>query len=230
VAESRLRRPGWKILAGAALAALLWFGVPRLLGGMAFFEVRRVEVRGARNLRADEIVRALPIGAGRNIFHDLAPIRAAAESIPGLREVRVGRRLPGTIVVSLREADPIALVMRRGQLQLVGERGEVLYFDPTVAAPDLPVLSETDSVVAHFLARAREADATFFARITAGRRVGQDVMVIVDERRYWFRPEAGAEAIRAVLAVEQDLEKKGRRWAELDARYAGQIVVRWESA
>jgi cell division septal protein FtsQ len=210
--------------------ALLWFGVPRLFGGMAFFEARKVEVRGARNLRAEEIVRALPIRAGRNIFQDLAPIRAAAESIPGLDQVRVGRRLPGTIVVSLRESEPVALVMRQGKLQLVGERGEVLYFDPTVAAPDLPVLAETDSVVAQFLTRVREADATFFARIVSGRRVGEDVVVTVNGRRYWFRPEAGAEAIRAVLAVEQDLEKKGRRWAELDARYGGQVVVRWESA
>jgi hypothetical protein len=32
------------------------------------------------------------------------------------------------------------------------------------------------------------------------------------------------------MAVAQDLEKKGRRWAELDARFAGQIVVRWEAA
>jgi hypothetical protein len=32
--------------------------------------------------------------------------------------------------------------------------------------------------------------------------------------------------IQAVTAVAQDLERRGRPWAELDARYLGQVVVR----
>jgi hypothetical protein len=28
------------------------------------------------------------------------------------------------------------------------------------------------------------------------------------------------------MAVEQDLEKNGRHWTELDGRFAGQVVVR----
>jgi hypothetical protein len=124
----------------------------------------------------------------------------------------------------------VALVMRQGRLQLVSEQGEVLNFDPTVSAPDLPVIREADSLVTRLLARVRETDATFFGRIVAGWRVGDDVVVSVDGQRYLFRPDAGAEVIRAVMAVEQDLEKNGRRWAELDARFAGQVVVRGQAA
>ena len=49
--------------------------------------------------------------------------------------------------------------MRQGRLQLVSERGQVLPFDPTVAAPDLPVVREADSLVTGLLARMRDADA-----------------------------------------------------------------------
>ena len=230
MAPSRLSRPGYRILGALALVALAGFGIARLSGRIEFFRVRRVEVRGARNLRPEEIVRRLPIRPGQNIFDDLTPVRRAADSLEGLEWVRVGRRLPGTIVVTVREADPVALVMRQGRLRLVSEQGQVLAFDPTVSAPDLPVIREADSLVTRLLARVRETDATFFGRIVAGWRMGDDVVVSVDGQRYMFRPDAGAEVIRAVMAVEQDLEKNGRRWAELDARFAGQVVVRGQAA
>jgi hypothetical protein len=232
MAASRLSRPGWKSLGAVVLVAGLWAGLPRLLRGLEFFRVQRVEVRGLRNLRAPEVARAIPVPAGMSILDDLDPIERAADSIPGLEGVSVGRKLPGTLVISVREVPVVALVMRQGKLQLVSEDGVVLRFDPTVTAPDLPVVREADSLVTRLLARIRAADVTFFAGVSGGWRSGEDVVLQVDGQRYWFRPDASAEVIRAVTAVAQDLAKrfKGRRWAELDARFAGQVVVRWEAA
>jgi hypothetical protein len=94
------------------------------------------------------------------------------------------------------------------------------------------VIREADSLVTRLLARVRDADVTFFASVTAGWRSGDDVVLGVDGQRYLFRPDAPAEVIRAVTAVAQDLARtrKGRRWAELDGRFAGQVVVRWGAA
>lgn len=230
MAASRLNKPGWKILGGLVLLAGLGFGLPKLLGKSEFFRVHRVEVRGLVNLRAEEIVSKVPVRAGQSIFADLEAVRRAVDSIPGIDGVRVGRRLPGTIVITIEETPAVALVMREGKLKLVSAGGRVLPFDPTVAAPDLPLIAEADSVVTRFLAHTRDADATFFGRVVSAARSGDDVVLTVDTQRYWFRPDAPAEVIRAVMAVAQDLEKKGRRWAELDARFAGQVVVRWVAA
>ena len=172
----------------------------------------------------------LPVPAGMSLLDDLDGVQRAADSIPGLADVVVSRRLPGTLVVTLREAPPIALVMRKDRLWLLGEDARVLPFDPTVSAPDLPIVRVADSVVTRLLARVRETDATLFSKVVAGWRAGDDVVLAVDGQRYWFRPDAPAEVIRAVTLVAQDLEKKGRRYAELDARFAGQVVVRWEAA
>lgn len=241
MAQSRLSRPGWKVLGALALGALLWLGVPRLLAGLDFFELRKVDVRGQHQLRAEEIVAALRLQPGVSIFASLDSIRRRGDSIPGLESFRAHRRLPGTLVVTVRETDPIALVMRQGKLQLLSERGRVLPFDPRVAAPDLPVAREADSLVTGLLARARAADATLFARIISASRAGDDVLLTVEpaaesdsrrggRRQFRFRPDAPAGVIRAVMLVEQDLVKRGRAWAELDARFAGQVVVRWEAA
>jgi hypothetical protein len=229
VVPSRLSRPGWRILGGLALIALLGMGAVQLFGRMDFFRVRAVEVRGARNLRPEAVVRRLPVRRGESIFDDLDPVRRAADLIPGLRSVRVGRRLPGTLVVTVQEIEPVAYVMRRGRLEFVGANGEVLQLDPTVSGPDLPLAEAADSTVAGFLARLRATDAAFFARVvTAGRR-GDDIVLGSGSQRYLFRPDAGAEVIRSVLFVEQDLTSNGRAWRELDARFADQIVVRTEA-
>ena len=71
---------------------------------------------------------------------------------------------------------------------------------------------------------------TLFSKVISGWRAGDDVVLAVDGQRYWFRPDAPAEVIRAVTLVAQDLERKGRRYAELDARFGGQVVVRWWAA
>jgi hypothetical protein len=226
VAASRLTRPGWRLLGGLALLAIIIVGAPRLFEGLEFFKIRKVEIRGTLSLRPDDVARALPIRAGQSIFMDLAPLQRAADSIEGIASARVSRRLPGTIVVTIREVKPIALVMRKGRLAMVGTDGEVLAFDPVFAVPDLPVVREADSLVTQLLSRVRDTDATFFGRVVSGWRDGDDVVVAAEGQRFWFRPDAGAEVIRAVLAVEQDLEQNARPWTDLDARFAGQVVVR----
>jgi hypothetical protein len=230
VAASRLTKPGWLILGGVGLLLLLFVGLPRLMQRMDFFRVSKIDVRGLTNLRAADVARVLPIPAGMSLFDDLGGVQRAADSIPGLADVVVSRRLPGTLVVEVREVAPIALVMKRGRLQLLGEDARVLPFDPTVSAPDLPIVREADSLVTRLLVRVRDADATLFSRVVSGWRAGDDVVLAVDGQRYWFRPDAPAEVIRAVTLVAQDLDKHGRRYAELDARFAGQVVVRWGAA
>lgn len=241
MARSRLSKPGWKVLGAFALGAILWFGVPQLLAGLDFFQLRKVEVRGQRYLRAEEIIAALPLHPGASIFASLDSVNRAGDSIPGLESFRVHRRLPGTLVVTVRETEPIALVLRNGVLRLISERGRILRFDPLVAAPDLPLAQTADSLVTGLLARVRDADATLFGRVIRAERAGDGVLLTVEpgtesragrgvRQRLRFRPDAPAGVIRAVTQVEQDLVKRGRQWAELDARFAGQVVVRWEEA
>ncbi len=230
MAQSRLTKPGWLILGGVGVVLLLFVGLPRTMRRMDFFRVSKIDVRGLTNLRAEDVARVLPVPPGMSLLDDLDGVQHAADSIPGLADVVVSRRLPGTLVVTVREAPPIALVMRKDRLWLVGEDARVLPFDPTVSAPDLPIVRTADSVVTRLLARVRDADVTLFSKVVAGWRVGDDVVLAVDGQRYWFRPDAPAEVIRAVTFVAQDLEKQGRRYAELDARFAGQVVVRWVAA
>jgi hypothetical protein len=113
---------------------------------------------------------------------------------------------------------------------LVDERGRTLPFDPAVSAPDLPIMSRPDSEVAGVLARVREVDPGLFTRVISASKHQKDVVLQVDSQRYWFRPNASAEAILAVTAVAADLALKKWDYAELDGRFADQVIVRRRGA
>lgn len=225
MAERRLKR-GWLVLGALALLPTLWFGGPRLLRHLDFFRLRRVELSGLENGSAEAVLDALRIPAGTSLFDDLEPIRRRARAVPGASQVEVSRRLPGTIRIKVSETAPVGLVDAGEALRLMDAQGRILPFDPTLAAPDLPVVPVGNAGVAGVLGRARDADPGLFARVSSAWRAESDVILEAGGRRLWFRPDASAEVIRAVEAVAQDLARKGRPYQELDGRFAGQVVVR----
>ena len=226
MAWRRLTKPGWKLLAAAALVVVARFGVPPLLRELDFFRVRRVEIAGLQYLDPAKVVAALRLSPRASVFDDPAPLARRVLAMPGVTSAEVGRRLPGTLEVTLQEAIPVALASRGNGLALLDARGRVLPFDPLVSAPDLPLAANGDAAVAGVLARVRDIDPTFFARIGAAWRVGPDVVLEVGGRRFWFGAQVSAEEIRGVMAVEQALARTGRTYVELDGRFAGQVIVR----
>jgi cell division septal protein FtsQ len=223
---TRWLRPALLAVAGIVAGALLWFGGPRLLRRVKFFQVRRVELVGVSAVKPADLVLAMRIPPRGNLFDDLGPYQKRALAFPGIRSAEVRRRLPGTLVVEVTEARAVALAPKDGRLTMVGRNGKFLPFDPAVSAPDLPVLDQPDATVARVLGRLQELDPELFSRVVTASRSKGDVLVDLGGRRLWFRPDVTAEVIRAVMAAEQVLGQQGRAWVELDGRFAGQVVVR----
>lgn len=226
---TRFRRPAAIGLLVALGGAAVWFGGPALLRHVSFFRVRRVELVGVTSSRPDVVVRAMRLPARGNVFDDLRPYAARVLALPGIRSAEIHRRLPGTLVVEVREAAAVALAPREGRLAMVGRNGKFLAFDPAVSAPDLPLVDKPDPVVAKALGRLQDIDPELFSRITTASQVRGDVVLDLGGRRLWLRPDVTAEDIRAVTAAEQVLGRQGRAWAELDGRFEGQVVVRWRA-
>jgi len=83
-----------------------------------------------------------------------------------------------------------------------------------------------DSGAAGLLARIQRVAPGLFRRISTARRVGDDVLLTFDHKRLWLSLGALPSTIRAVVAVEHDLVRRGEPFAELDGRFADQVVVR----
>jgi cell division septal protein FtsQ len=235
LAERRLNR-GWfhrsrlqqalQVLGAVALVALLWYGTPRLLRRLDFFRVRRVEIAGLHYLAPARIIAALELDARASVFQDLQAANRGLRALPGVRNAVVKRRLPGTLEIVLEEAVPVALAPKGQGMALLDSSGQVLPFDPAGSAPDLPIATSQDRVVARVLAGVREYEPELFERVAAAWRVRDDVVLDLNGPRLWFSPAATAEDIRAVMAVAQDLARRRREYGELDGRFAGQVIVR----
>ena len=223
-----MKRP---LRTGAAIAVvlLLLAGGYRLIRSLSFFEVRRLELVGGRYLTPAVVARSLGIKPGAGIFDDLGPLEKKARAIPGVLEASVSRRIPGTIRVRVREAEPVALAERSGRLVLLDASGQVLPFDPTHPAADLP-LADVDPAVTGVLALLRETDPEFFARVERGSRIRQDVALDVTVGRILVRAGVSSAEIRDLSLVARDLARKGLTWRELDARFASRVIVRGAGA
>ena len=232
MAAGRVKRFARPAAAGLAVVlglTAVWFGGPALLRHVGFFRVRRVELVGVTASKPADVVRAMRLPARGNVFDDLRPYAKRVLALPGIRQAEVHRRLPGTLVVQVTEAEAVALAPREGRLAMVGRNGKFLAFDPAVSAPDLPLVDRPDPAVSRVLGRLQDLDPELFSRIVSASQVRGDVVLDLGGRRLWLRPDVTSEVIRAVMAAEQVLGRQGRAWAELDGRFAGQVVVRWRA-
>ena len=127
----------WGVLAVLLLVALIvanWFGVPQAayqqyaqVAAKAGFEVKRVEITGmdrVDQLKVYDIVlaekdRAMPLV-------DIDKIRADLIEYGWIKDVRVTRRLPDTLVVDILERKPTAVWQRSGVYSLIDDQGTEL--------------------------------------------------------------------------------------------------------
>ncbi len=229
---TRRRWPRWRRraaagLGGSALVALSWFGAPLALRQLALFRVRQIELVGVRNLAPDAVIAALRLEPRASVFTDTRLLADRVRGLSGVADARVVRRLPAALLVEVREVEPAALAPARGGLIAVDASGRPLPFDPARSGLDLPIAAGGDSSVAGVLALIQSVDPALFQTIAGARAVARGgVLLEIGFRRVIVGRDAGPEVIRAVVLVAQDLAAKGRPYVELDARFAGQVIVR----
>lgn len=225
----RLRRVG--LLAGAlAVVGAPWWG-RALLQQMDFFRVRRVEIEGARYAAPDEIVSRLRVDTTASIWDDVSPLEARVREHPQVREVRIGRRLPGTLVVRVTENPPVALVNTARGLVVTDAAGDSLPVDPTRMDVDLPVLASRDTLLLRLLGEVRSQEPALFARLSEARRSPRgEVILVFPEHRVLARADVTVRRLADVRPVELDLARRVLKVAELDLRYREQVIARLSSA
>lgn len=217
---------GRRALLGA-LGLLVVAGAGWAASRLPFFRVRQIELEGVRYLAPDQVVAGLGLEAEQSLFTRLGPMERRLEGLAGVVDAQVARRLPGTLRVVVTERVPIAFVPAPAGFIALDREARPLPYDPAVTGMDLPVTRSSDREVLDALDRVRMADSVFYQEVeTASRGTGRSMILELGARRVIVRVVPASEDIRAVAAVWRHLAVTGRPFAELDARYAGWVVVR----
>ncbi|MBI4541647.1 MAG: FtsQ-type POTRA domain-containing protein [Gemmatimonadetes bacterium] len=217
-------------MAAAALVLVAttapWWG-PAVLEPLSFFAVRRVEVVGARYLPAEAIVAALGLGDRASVWENPGRLERRLRALGGIDRARVVRRLPGTLRVTVREVEPVALAPGPDGLVAVAGDGRPLPYDPTTAPVDAPVLARAERPLLAVLATIQATDPGLFSEIAAARAAGGgEVVLELSDGRVRLGTTVDPEVVRSVSAARRDLVSRGRPWSELDARFRGWVIAR----
>ena len=118
-----------------------------------------MEIDGARYVSPDEIVSRLRMDTAASLFDDVGPLEKRVRQHPSVRDVRIERKLPGTLIVRITENLPVAFVQAASGLVAVDATGRSLPVDPATADVDLPVLAVRDTLTLRVLGEVREQGA-----------------------------------------------------------------------
>jgi cell division protein FtsQ len=209
----------------AVVAGVIW--TPTALRSLAFFRVHHIEVRGTRLIVPDEIVSRLKIDTTFSIWNELDSLEARVAAHPQVQAVTVSRDLPGTLVVSVQEVEPVAFVPSPTGLKAHDATGKVLPFDPSRMGVDLPVAARRDTAILRLLAEIREAEPDFFRRISEVRRVGRrEIVLQLMTVTVRAMDDVSVERFAELSSVESDLARRRARALELDLRFKDQVIAR----
>ena len=246
---ARLRKPGWKMLGGIFLIAVIMaaaWGLRTAARQMAFFRVRAVEVRGVRYLQPNEVLSRLKVDTLMSLWDDLEPLRERVRHHPQVSGVTITRRLPGTLVVIVEENQPVALIQSPTGLLPYDSVGHVLPIDPARTVLDLPIVATSDPVLLKLVGAIRYTVPRVFSRIEEVRRTGRDEILLTLSRGDAQRPRAtgdttaarggtvrvriplglSVERLADIFPVENDLARRQVHVGELDLRYRDQVIAR----
>jgi cell division protein FtsQ len=236
------RLAGWAFglfvvaIAGVALVAL---DVPAKVGlaageavGDAGFRVRSIDVRGVKRmdprpvyeLAADQKTTAMPL-------LDVTAIREQLLEYGWVKDARVSRRFPDTLVIDIVEREPAALWQDEDRLTLIDQEGVVLDRVPVSQMPDLPLLiGKGANNHAVSLDRLLTKAPALKAQLVSATWVGERRWDLSFQSGETIALPEGEQAASSALTRFAKMDKSagllGRGVRRFDLRIPGKMIVR----
>ena len=210
--------------------------------GRAGFVVRGYQIVGLDKMDrrivdrvvTDELSRAAEnAGAGKppQPMVDVAAIRERLIGFGWVKDARVSRRLPDTLVIDIVERKPAALWQDKGQLTLVDSEGVVLDKVAISKMPDLPLLiGQGANAQSTQLGRLMASVPTLEPQLASATWVGRRRWDLSFQSGETVALPEGEQAARAALGKFAKLDRSngllGRGVVRFDLRIPGKMIVR----
>lgn len=218
---------------------VVWTGFQKI----GSFPIRKILVSGAFFTTAEEIQKQSGVLLGGDLLRlDVQAARARLLAHPWVEQAFVERRFPGTVVLSIRERKPKAL-LDAGALYATDAFGRVLPPSLKLAEQDLPIVSGISGVeqaagtldraqalspALKFLAFVEKKDKALASEVSEINLDTPGVLKVMflDGVEAWFPPEIGERELQRLASVLSDLAERGERAKVLDFRFHNQVVAK----
>ena len=211
------------------IGASVSHGLDNVTAGMGL-TLKRVHITGASPEAEPAIQRALGLYSGQPITSlNLNAIRTRVQDVGWVKEARVVRLLPDTLIVEVKEHDRLAVWQEAGRIKVIDNRGQVIDGADARRYPSLPLVVGKGADVA--------AGEILPLLAQRPRLMGMvDALVRVDERRWDLRLKDGS--LIQLPATEQEaalirldaLDQRERLldlgFARVDLRTPDEVAVR----
>jgi cell division protein FtsQ len=225
--------PPWRVVRLAAVAVVLLAALtiplwaPMLMRRMAYFHVRRVEIVGAHYLAPREILTALHVDTTMSVWDATAPLERRLQAEPEIQQASVRRKLPGTLVVTVAERVPVALVPTAQGFRPLDAAGATLPLDPSHVRIDAPVIAQRDTTLLHLLGDMKNSMPELYRSVSVIRPEGPEAWRLeLASVAVLAMRDVTLDRLAEIAPVERDLASRQLRAAELDLRYRDQVIAR----
>ncbi len=239
-----------KFLRWSAVVVMLllagWWGKGRVAGALqesSNLKLSKVMVEGAHYLTQDEILKTAHLTAGDGMFQvDLKDLNQKLQKMSWVDQVFVERRLPSSILISIRERKPVAL-LDNGSLYGVDKDGRILSPSDALLNQDLPLISgisfSADAVGTTQTAQILKPALDFFSFMAKKDDVlAHDVsevnlsepeslkVTFINGTQVTFNTTVSESDLKRMALVLGDLNEKGKKAGTMDFRYRDMAFVR----
>ncbi|HYE28142.1 MAG TPA: cell division protein FtsQ/DivIB [Allosphingosinicella sp.] len=236
------RLSGWIFLGMMIVlaGALIWsLRIPQMVGGTLGesvgemgFAVKRVEIKGANHIRQIDVYNiAFDQPSSAMPLVDLEATRQRLLRFGWVRDARVSRRLPDTLVVDIVERRPAAIWQHNQRLALIDMDGVVLEAVRLDAMPDLPLLiGPGANLHAAELARLVQAAPNLKPAMAGATWVGKRRWDLRFQSGEVLALPEGEEAARKALArfasIDRSVQLLGKGYVRIDMRDPKRMLIR----
>ncbi len=214
-----------------------------ILQDVAGLKLGKVTVEGNRYLTDVEVMKAVALPMGENMFKlDLEQATERLKSMDWVERVFIERRLPSSLLISIRERKPVAL-LDNGTLYGVDREGRVLSPSSALLSEDLPLISgvslKADAVGTTGMAEELKPALDFFSFLKRKDKVlSADVsevnlsdkealkVTFIDGIQATFEPPVTEHELNRMALVLSDLNQKEKRAGTMDFRYKDMVLVK----
>ena len=113
---------------GYGFVIVIVFILVAVLSISLFFKIDTIKVEGNSNVDTESIIGASGIKIGNNLFflNKYKAARKVLEASPWIEELKIFRRVPGTIVIEVTEAKAVCVIEHKGTYWMMSSSGRLV--------------------------------------------------------------------------------------------------------